>query len=82
VAKVPDERRPNFHCVGSGASTVVFEQGGEGRRRVTVATIDEGAARVVLRCEGFVDGDLVMDGDATVRVPRRRRIPTALEPNH
>ena len=41
--------------------------------RVTVATIDEAAARVVLRCEVFVDDDLVMDGDATVRVPRRRR---------
>ena len=41
--------------------------------RVTVATIDEAAARVVLRCEVHVDGELVMDGDATVRVPRRRR---------
>jgi 3-hydroxybutyryl-CoA dehydratase len=41
--------------------------------RVTVATIDEAAARVVLHCEVFVDGELVMDGDATVRVPRRRR---------
>jgi acyl dehydratase len=41
--------------------------------RVTVATIDEAAARVVLRCEGFVDGELIMDGEATVRVPRRRR---------
>src|SRR6201996_8084977 len=41
--------------------------------RVTVASIDETAARVVLRCEGFVDGELIMGGDATVRVPRRRR---------
>jgi 3-hydroxybutyryl-CoA dehydratase len=41
--------------------------------RVTVAAIDAEAARVVLRCEGFVDGELIMDGDATVRVPRRRR---------
>lgn len=41
--------------------------------RVTVATIDEAAARVVLRCEVHVGGELVMDGDATVRVPRRRR---------
>ena len=41
--------------------------------RVTVAAIDTEAARVVLRCEGFVDGELIMDGDATVRVPRRRR---------
>jgi acyl dehydratase len=43
--------------------------------RVTVATIDEAAARVVLRCEIYVGDDLVMDGEATVRVPRRRRPP-------
>ena len=42
--------------------------------RVTVAAIDHAAARVVLRCEVHVGGDLVMDGDATVRVPRRRRV--------
>ncbi len=42
--------------------------------RVTVASIDEVAARVVLRCEGFVNGEPIMDGDATVRVPRRRRV--------
>ena len=41
--------------------------------RVTVASLDEAAARVVLRCEVYVGDDLVMDGDATVRVPRRRR---------
>lgn len=41
--------------------------------RVTVAAIDEAAARVVLRCEVHVGDELVMDGDATVRVPRRRR---------
>lgn len=41
--------------------------------RVTVATIDEAAARVVLRCEILVGDDVVMDGEATVRVPRRRR---------
>lgn len=41
--------------------------------RVTVAAIDEAAARVVLRCEVHVGEDLVMDGEATVRVPRRRR---------
>ena len=41
--------------------------------RVTVAAIDEAAARVVLRCEGFVGDELIMDGEATVRVPRRRR---------
>jgi 3-hydroxybutyryl-CoA dehydratase len=49
--------------------------------RVTVATIDQEAARVVLRCEVFIDGELIMDGDATVRVPRRRRVSKALEPN-
>ncbi len=43
--------------------------------RVTVASIDEASARVVLRCEGYVGDDLVLDGDATVRVPRRRRPP-------
>jgi 3-hydroxybutyryl-CoA dehydratase len=43
--------------------------------RVTVAAIDEPAARVILRCEVYVGNDLVMDGDATVRVPRRRRSP-------
>lgn len=41
--------------------------------RVTVASIDEAAARVVLRCDAFVEGELIMDGEATVRVPRRRR---------
>lgn len=47
--------------------------------RVTVATIDEAAARVVLRCECLVNGELVMDGDATVRVPRRRRVSKVLD---
>ena len=41
--------------------------------RVTVASVDEAAARVVLRCEVLVGEDVVMDGEATVRVPRRRR---------
>jgi 3-hydroxybutyryl-CoA dehydratase len=41
--------------------------------RVTVSAVDEASARVVLRCEGFVGDDLIMDGEATVRVPRRRR---------
>lgn len=41
--------------------------------RVTVATIDEAAARVVLSCQVLVGEDVVMDGEATVRVPRRRR---------
>jgi 3-hydroxybutyryl-CoA dehydratase len=49
--------------------------------RATVAAIDETAARVVLRCECFVGADLVMDGEATVRVPRRRRPAKALEAN-
>jgi len=43
--------------------------------RVTVASIDEAAARVLLHCEVYVRGELVMDGEATVRVPRRRRPP-------
>lgn len=41
--------------------------------RITVAAVDEQSARVTLRCEGHVDGQLIMDGEATVRVPRRRR---------
>ena len=45
--------------------------------RVTVAAIEEASARVVLRCEAFVEGELIMDGEATVRVPRRRRPPKA-----
>ena len=43
--------------------------------RITVTAIDEASARVVLHGEAFVGDDLVMDGDATVRVPRRRRPP-------
>jgi 3-hydroxybutyryl-CoA dehydratase len=45
--------------------------------RVTVAAIDMESARVVLRCEGLVGDELVLDGEATVRVPRRRRPPKA-----
>jgi len=45
--------------------------------RVTVSAIDETSARVVLRCAAYVGDDLVMDGEATVRVPRRRRPPKA-----
>lgn len=41
--------------------------------RVTVSAVDETSARVTLRCEAFVGGELIMDGEATVRVPRRRR---------
>jgi acyl dehydratase len=43
--------------------------------RVTVSAIDEVSARVSLRCEAFVGEELIMDGEATVRVPRRRRAP-------
>jgi acyl dehydratase len=43
--------------------------------RVTVSAIDEVSARVSLRCEAFVGKELIMDGEATVRVPRRRRAP-------
>ncbi|MGA0543934.1 MaoC family dehydratase [Brevundimonas sp. VNH65] len=41
--------------------------------RISVASVDETSARVVLKCEGYVGDDLIMDGEATVRVPRRRR---------
>lgn len=41
--------------------------------RITVASVDEVSARVVLKCEGYVGDELIMDGEATVRVPRRRR---------
>ncbi|PTS90947.1 MULTISPECIES: MaoC family dehydratase [unclassified Caulobacter] len=41
--------------------------------RVTVTSIDETSARVVLRCEALIGDEMVMDGEATVRVPRRRR---------
>ncbi|HQR88219.1 MAG: (R)-hydratase [Caulobacter sp. 12-67-6] len=66
---------------GAGAiylgQTLAFHKpvriGDEVVSRVTVSAIDEASARVVLRCEAFVGEDLVMDGDATVRVPRRRR---------
>jgi acyl dehydratase len=41
--------------------------------RVSVKSVDPESARVELDCEGFVDGKLIMDGVALVRVPRRRR---------
>ena len=41
--------------------------------RITVATVDPESARVTLRTEGFVDGEIIMEGEAVVRVPRRRR---------
>lgn len=41
--------------------------------RITVAAIDQESARVTLTCAALVGEDVVMDGEATVRVPRRRR---------
>ncbi len=41
--------------------------------RITVSAIDEVSARVTLRCEGLVGDELIMDGEAVVRVPRRRK---------
>ena len=41
--------------------------------RISVVSVDQESARVELNCEGFVDGKLIMDGVAVVRVPRRRR---------
>ena len=41
--------------------------------RISVVSVDQESARVELNCEGFVEGKLIMDGIATVRVPRRRK---------
>ena len=41
--------------------------------RVTVAAIDPESARVTLSCQGLVGDDVIMDGEAVVRVPRRRK---------
>jgi acyl dehydratase len=41
--------------------------------RITVSAIDPESARVTLRCAGYVGEDLIMDGEAVVRVPRRRK---------
>lgn len=41
--------------------------------RITVVEVEQEQARVRLNCEGFVDGKLIMDGIAVVRVPRRRK---------
>ncbi len=41
--------------------------------RISVTSVDETSARVVLACHGYVNDELIMDGEATVRVPRRRR---------
>lgn len=43
--------------------------------RVSISTIDQAAARVALRVDVYAGSDLVMDGQAIIRVPRRRRIP-------
>ena len=41
--------------------------------RISVTDVDQESARVTLACEGFVEGKLIMDGVAVVRVPRRRK---------
>ena len=41
--------------------------------KITVASVDPESARVVLRTEGYVGDEMIMEGEATVRVPRRRR---------
>lgn len=41
--------------------------------RVTVAAVDAETARVTLKTDVLVDGEPVLEGEATVRVPRRRR---------
>lgn len=41
--------------------------------RVTVAGIDPASARVTLRTECLVADEAVLEGEATIRVPRRRR---------
>lgn len=46
--------------------------------RVAIAAIDKAAAQAVLSLEVYAGNELVMDGAATIRVPRRRRGPRAL----
>lgn len=41
--------------------------------RVTVKEIDRASARVILHTACYVAGEVVLDGEATVRVPRRRK---------
>lgn len=43
------------------------------RIRITVIELDQEASRAQLKCEGFVEDRLIMDGVAVVRVPRRRK---------
>ena len=47
--------------------------GDQVRIQITVVGVDVESARVELNCEGFVEGRLIMDGIAVVRVPRRRK---------
>jgi len=47
--------------------------GDDVRIRITVVELEHEAARAQLKCEGFVDDKLIMDGLAVVRVPRRRK---------
>lgn len=44
--------------------------------RVIIASIERASAQVVVRFEVHAGRELVLDGEATVRVPRRRRRPT------
>lgn len=46
--------------------------------RVAIAAIDKAAAQAVLSLEVYAGSELVMDGAATIRVPRRRRGPRAV----
>lgn len=41
--------------------------------QISVLSVDQDTARLAMGCEGFVEGKLIMDGVAMVRVPRRRR---------
>ncbi|WP_298161615.1 MaoC family dehydratase [Brevundimonas sp.] len=41
--------------------------------KITVAAVDAESARVTLRTEGYVGDEMIMEGEAIVRVPRRRR---------
>ena len=43
------------------------------RAQITVSAVDTESARVTLRTEGYVGDDMIMEGEAVVRVPRRRR---------
>jgi len=47
--------------------------GDEVTGRVTVTDIDQESARVTLKTECLVEGEPVLDGEAVIRVPRKRR---------